>query len=156
MTDSSLPEHAPARGLFITFEGIDGAGKSSQLEQTVAWLQARGHGVVQTREPGGTELAERLRDLVLHTTMDALTEALLIFEARRDHLQPVIEPALAKGDLVICDRFPHATLAYQAGGPGSDLEVLLTLAPWVQQTSGEPGDRSAPPDLDLRADVATH
>ena len=121
------------RGRFVTFEGIDGAGKSSQLEQTVAWLQARGHGVVQTREPGGTELAERLRDLVLHTTMDALTEALLVFAARRDHLVQQIEPALAAGLTVVCDRFTDASFAYQGGGRGFDAAVLAQLEAWVQQ-----------------------
>lgn len=122
-----------SQGRFVTFEGIDGAGKSSHLEQTVAWLQARGHSVVQTREPGGTELAERLRDLVLHTTMDALTEALLVFAARRDHLVQQIEPALAAGQTVVCDRFTDATFAYQGGGRGFDAAVLAQLEAWVQQ-----------------------
>jgi dTMP kinase len=121
------------RGRFITFEGIDGAGKSSHLEQTVAWLRARGHTVVQTREPGGTELAERLRDLVLHVPMDALTEALLVFAARRDHLVRQIEPSLAAGQTVVCDRFTDATFAYQGGGRGFDPAVLTQLEAWVQQ-----------------------
>jgi dTMP kinase len=121
------------RGRFITFEGIDGAGKSSHLEQAVAWLRARGHEVLQTREPGGTELAERLRELVLHAPMDALTEALLVFAARRDHLARQIEPALEAGQTVVCDRFTDATFAYQGGGRGFDAAVLGQLEAWVQQ-----------------------
>lgn len=121
------------RGRFITFEGIDGAGKSSHIEALAAWLRARGHTVQVTREPGGTPLAERLRELVLHQPMDALTESLLVFAARRDHLATVIEPALAAGTSVLCDRFTDATFAYQGGGRGFDLEVLTRLEAWVQQ-----------------------
>ena len=84
-------------GRFITFEGIDGAGKSTHLDSAAQWLRERGHEVVVTREPGGTELAESLRDLVLHQPMDSLTEALLMFAARRDHLVQCIEPALTRG-----------------------------------------------------------
>lgn len=120
-------------GLFITFEGIDGAGKSSHLEATRAWLQARGHEVLGTREPGGTPLAELLREAVLNRPMDALTEALLVFAARRDHLVGVIEPALRRGTTVLCDRFTDATFAYQGGGRGFDLAVLAQLESWVQQ-----------------------
>jgi dTMP kinase len=120
-------------GRFISFEGIDGAGKSSHIEALTAWLRARGHETVVTREPGGTELAERLRELVLHTPMDALTESLLVFAARRDHLQRIIEPALARGATVLCDRYTDATFAYQGGGRGFDLAVLSTLEGWVQQ-----------------------
>jgi dTMP kinase len=120
-------------GRFISFEGIDGAGKSSHVEALAAWLSGRGHEVVVTREPGGTELAERLRELVLHAPMDALTESLLVFAARRDHLQGLIEPALARGATVLCDRFTDATFAYQGGGRGFDLTVLTTLEGWVQQ-----------------------
>ncbi len=122
-----------ASGRFITLEGIDGAGKSSHLEAVAAWLRARGHEVVVTREPGGTALAERLRELVLHAPMDTLTEALLVFAARRDHLVHLIEPALARGATVLCDRFTDATFAYQGGGRGFDLEVLAGLETWVQQ-----------------------
>jgi dTMP kinase len=122
-----------AAGRFVTFEGIDGAGKSSHIQALADWLQGRGHQVVLTREPGGTELAERLRELVLHAPMDALTEALLVFAARRDHLQRVIEPALARGDIVLCDRFTDASFAYQGAGRGFDLEVLQRLEDWVQQ-----------------------
>ena len=120
---------------FITFEGIDGAGKSTHIDALAAAFRAAGRSVTLTREPGGTPLAEKLRAIVLGDPMDALTEALLIFAARRDHLQQVIEPALAKGDVVICDRFTDATFAYQGGGRGFDLEILSTLERWVQQTS---------------------
>ncbi len=121
------------RGRFITFEGIDGAGKSSHIEALAAWLRARGQSVQVTREPGGTPLAERLRELVLHQPMDALTESLLVFAARRDHLATAIEPALAAGTTVLCDRFTDASFAYQGGGRGFDLEVLARLEAWVQQ-----------------------
>jgi dTMP kinase len=107
-------------GRFITLEGIDGAGKSSHIERLCAWLRERGHEVVVTREPGGTPLAERLRELVLHEPMDALTETLLVFAARRDHLVQHIEPALARGATVLCDRFTDASFAYQGGGRGFD------------------------------------
>jgi dTMP kinase len=120
-------------GRFITFEGIDGAGKSSHVEPLAAWLRERGHELVLTREPGGTALAESLRELVLHQPMDALTEALLVFAARRDHLVRQIEPALARGAVVLCDRFTDASFAYQGGGRGFDLAVLATLERWVQQ-----------------------
>jgi dTMP kinase len=121
-------------GRFITIEGIDGAGKSSHLDALAAWLRERGHEVVQTREPGGTRLAESIRELFLHKDdMDALTEALLVFAARRDHLRQVIEPALARGAVVVCDRFTDATFAYQGGGRGFDLGVLTQLESWVQQ-----------------------
>lgn len=121
------------QGRFITFEGIDGAGKSSHIDRTVAWLRARGHDVVVTREPGGTPLAETLRDLVLHTAMDPLTEALLVFAARRDHLVHCIEPALQAGRTVVCDRFTDASFAYQGAGRGFDRSVLQQLEQWVQQ-----------------------
>jgi dTMP kinase len=122
-----------ARGRFITFEGIDGAGKSSHIESLAAWLRARGHEVLVTREPGGTDLAETLRDMVLHRPMDALTEVLLVFAARRDHLVRQIEPSLASGRTVLCDRFTDATFAYQGGGRGFDLAVLAQLERWVQE-----------------------
>lgn len=119
-------------GRFITFEGIDGAGKSTHIEAVRTWLAARGHRVVCTREPGGTPLAESLRELVLQQPMDMLCESLLVFAARRDHLHTVIEPALARGDTVLCDRFTDATFAYQGGGRGMSLEVLTQLETWVQ------------------------
>jgi dTMP kinase len=133
-------------GRFITFEGIDGAGKSSHIEALSRWLAARGHDVLVTREPGGTVLAERLRELVLHAPMDALTEALIVFAARRDHLVHHIEPALARGATVLCDRFTDATFAYQGGGRGFKLDVLAQLESWVQE--------GRQPDLTLWFDVA--
>jgi dTMP kinase len=131
--------------LFRSFEGIDGAGKSSHIEAVAAALRAAGHSVLLTREPGGTPLAEALRELFLHRPMDALTEALLVFAARRDHLVTVIEPALARGDTVLCDRFTDATFAYQGAGRGFDLAVLAQLEAWVQQ--------GRQPDLTLWFDV---
>jgi dTMP kinase len=133
-------------GRFISLEGIDGAGKSTHLQAVADWLGAQGREVVLTREPGGTPLAETLRDLVLHQPMDALTESLLVFAARRDHLQQCIEPALERGDVVLCDRFTDATFAYQGGGRGFDLSVLGTLETWVQA--------GRQPDLTLWFDVA--
>ena len=120
-----------SRGKFITFEGIDGAGKSSHIEPLAAWLRERGHRVLVTREPGGTPLAEQLRELVLHQRMDALSEALLVFAARRDHLNVAILPALSDGTTVLCDRFTDATFAYQGGGRGFDLGVLERLEDMV-------------------------
>jgi dTMP kinase len=119
------------RGRFITFEGIDGAGKSTHIQPVAAQLRAAGHSVVLTREPGGTPLAEQLRALLLNAPMDALTEALLVFAARRDHVQQVVEPALERGDMVLCDRFTDATFAYQGAGRGFDASVLATLESWV-------------------------
>jgi dTMP kinase len=121
-------------GLFISFEGIDGAGKSTHIEGLAQAFKALGRRVTLTREPGGTPLAEKLREMVLHDAMDPLTEALLIFAARRDHLQQVIEPSLARGDVVLCDRFTDATFAYQGSGRGFDETVLQQLEAWVQQT----------------------
>jgi dTMP kinase len=121
-------------GLFISFEGIDGAGKSTHIDGLAAAFKAQGRQVTLTREPGGTPLAEKLREMVLHDAMDSLTEALLIFAARRDHLHNVIEPALARGDVVLCDRFTDATFAYQGSGRGFDLGVLQQLEVWVQKT----------------------
>lgn len=120
-------------GRFITFEGIDGAGKSTHIERVAQHLRERGASLVQTREPGGTTLAESLRTLFLHQDMDGLTEALLVFAGRRDHVQRVITPALALGQTVLCDRFTDASFAYQGGGRGMDWQVLQTLAGWVQQ-----------------------
>lgn len=116
---------------FITFEGIDGAGKSTHIETVSARLRARGASVLNTREPGGTPLAETLRGLFLHERMDHLTEALLVFAGRRDHLVKLIEPALAAGQTVVCDRFADASFAYQGAGRGMDLQVLRTLEQWV-------------------------
>ena len=119
-------------GRFITFEGIDGAGKSTHIDAVAARLRERGATVVCTREPGGTPLAERVREIVLHAAMDALTEALLVFAARRDHIRQVIAPALAQGHTVLCDRFTDATFAYQGGGGGTPSAVLGELERWVQ------------------------
>lgn len=138
------------KGRFITFEGIDGAGKSSHIASVSQWLLQHGRQVVVTREPGGTALAETLRELVLHQAMDPMTEALLVFAARRDHLQQRILPALEQGCDVLCDRFTDATFAYQGGGRGFDSAVLKTLEAWVQQ--------GVQPDVtvwfDLSAEVA--
>ncbi|QSI31040.1 dTMP kinase [Variovorax sp. RKNM96] len=121
-----------SKGLFLTLEGIDGAGKSSHLDAMEALFKAQGRTVVRTREPGGTPLAETLRGLILEQPMDPLTESLLVFAARRDHIVQVIEPALARGDLVLCDRFTDATFAYQGAGRGFDAAVLSTLEQWAQ------------------------
>ena len=138
---------------FISFEGIDGAGKSTHIEALAQRFRASGRTVTLTREPGGTPLAEKLRAIVLADPMDALTEALLIFAARRDHLQQVIEPALERGDVVICDRFTDATFAYQGGGRGFDLGVLSRLEQWVQRIDNEPSGRIRQPDLTLWFDL---
>ncbi|HRD83544.1 MAG TPA: dTMP kinase [Rubrivivax sp.] len=122
-----------AGGLFVTVEGIDGAGKSTHIESMADWLRRRGWRVELTREPGGTELAEALRELVLHRPMDALTEALLVFAARRDHLRQRILPALERGDCVLCDRFTDASFAYQGAGRGFDAALLSSLEAWVQE-----------------------
>jgi dTMP kinase len=118
-------------GKFITFEGIDGAGKSSHVEWLAAFLRERGMVVQVTREPGGTELGEKLRELLLNDPMHLETETLLMFAARREHLAKLIEPALARGEWVICDRFSDATYAYQGGGRGLDRSKFLTLEHWV-------------------------
>ena len=120
-----------ARGRFISFEGIDGAGKSTQHAWLVDRLKAQGRQVVATREPGGTPLGEKLRSLLLSEPMHLETEALLMFAARREHLVQVIEPALARGDWVVCDRFVDASFAYQGGGRGLDWTKLERLAEWV-------------------------
>ena len=119
-------------GLFISFEGIDGAGKSSHIEALAEAFRAAGRAVTLTREPGGTPLAEQIRALALHQPMDALTEALLMFAARRDHIRQVIAPALARGEVLLCDRFTDATFAYQGGGRGFDWESLSILERLVQ------------------------
>lgn len=128
-------DHLP--GLFVSFEGIDGAGKSTHISGLADAFKAAGRSVTLTREPGGTPLAEKLRSMVLNDAMDSLTESLLIFAARRDHLASVILPALARGDVVLCDRFTDATFAYQGGGRGFDLSVLKTLEAWVQSTGSQ-------------------
>jgi dTMP kinase len=137
-----MPRHSthPMHGLFISFEGIDGAGKSTHIAALADAFRAQGRAVTLTREPGGTLLAEKLRALVLNDAMDAMTESLLIFAARRDHLVRVIAPALLRGDVVLCDRFTDATFAYQGAGRGFDLKLLQTLEKWVQSDEGLLGD----------------
>ncbi len=145
-------------GIFISFEGIDGAGKSTHIEGLAKSFQAQGRVVTQTREPGGTPLAEKLRAIVLNDAMDPMTEALLVFAARRDHLKNLIEPALARGEVVLCDRFTDATFAYQGSGRGFDLEILGVLENWVQQQ--EPLDANVSqssirqPDMTIWFDLA--
>ena len=119
-------------GRFITFEGIDGAGKSTQIEATAQWFRDAGFDVLATREPGGTPLAERLREIVLNDPMDAVTESLLVFAARRDHIREVVAPALSSGKTVLCDRFTDATFAYQGGGHGAPWAALEALERMVQ------------------------
>ena len=143
-----------ASGIFISFEGIDGAGKSTHIEGLARAFRAQGRAVTLTREPGGTALAEKLRTLVLNDTMDAMTEALLVFAARRDHLQQVIEPALARSEVVLCDRFTDATFAYQGGGRGFDLAVLGFLEQLVQTVTLPQGDVLRQPDLTIWFDLA--
>ncbi len=118
-------------GKFITFEGIDGAGKSSHVEWLAEWLRGQGKTVLITREPGGTPLGEKLRQLLLCEPMHLETEALLMFAARREHLAQLIEPALQRGEWVICDRFTDASYAYQGGGRGLDRAKLVALENWV-------------------------
>jgi dTMP kinase len=144
-------------GLFISFEGIDGAGKSTHIDALAAAFRAQGRAVTLTREPGGTRLAEQLRTLVLNDPMDAMTETLLVFAARRDHLQQVIRPALVRGEVLLCDRFTDATFAYQGGGRGFDLQILSTLENWVQSMlppeTTQSGNTLLQPDLTLWFDL---
>jgi dTMP kinase len=119
---------ASSRGKFITLEGVDGAGKSTHVSWIAEHLKSGGRDVIVTREPGGTRLAEKLRALVLSDAMDPLSETLLMFAARADHVQEVIAPALARGAWVVCDRFTDATLAYQGAGKGVALERIRQLA----------------------------
>ncbi len=130
---------------FITFEGIDGAGKSTHIAFVCALLRARGIGLVSSREPGGTPLGEALRDILLHQKMHLETEALLMFASRREHIAQVIGPALARGDWVISDRFSDASFAYQSGGRGMDREKMEALERWVHP--------DLQPDLTLLFDV---
>jgi dTMP kinase len=134
-------------GLFITLEGVDGAGKSSHLDWLVEWFRQRGHTVRMTREPGGTPVGELLREIVLHEAMHPETEALVMFAARREHIEGVIRPALAAGEVVISDRFTDASFAYQCGGRGLPEPRLEVLEDWVQQ--------GLQPHLTLLFDVPT-
>ena len=136
-----------AQGRFITLEGIDGAGKSTHVSWILDQLAGRGHRLVATREPGGTPLGERLRELLLGEAMTHDTEALLMFAARREHVEQVIRPALARGDWVLCDRFTDSTYAYQGGGHGVSVERIAQLESWVH------GD--CLPDLTLLFDVTS-
>lgn len=133
------------KGRFITVEGIDGAGKSTHMEWIAEWIRGRGHPVVLTREPGGTPLGEMLRDLLLGQPMHPDTETLLMFAARREHLDKIILPALERGHWVLSDRFTDATFAYQGGGRGIPAARLEVLEAWVQQ--------GMQPDLTLLFDV---
>jgi dTMP kinase len=141
-------------GIFISFEGIDGAGKSTHIEGLAKAFRAQGRVVTLTREPGGTQLAEKLRTLVLNDTMDGMTEALLVFAARRDHLKQVIAPALARGEVVLCDRFTDSTFAYQGDGQGFDADVLSFLEQTVQMDQGLGPDYVHQPDLTFWFDLA--
>ena len=132
-------------GKFISFEGIDGAGKSTHIDAVRALLVARGKTVVVTREPGGTELGEAIRALFLDRAMSPHSEALLVFAARREHLERVVWPALVRGDWVLCDRFSDATFAYQGGGRKLGFERIAALADWVHP--------SFTPDLTLLFDL---
>ncbi len=118
-------------GRFLSFEGLDGAGKSTHLAWTIEWLRARGIDVVATREPGGTELAEALRTLLLRRSMLLDTELMLMFAARCDHLDKCIRPALERGQWVVCDRFTDSTWAYQGAGRGVAAERIAWLESWV-------------------------
>ena len=133
------------RGKFITLEGMDGAGKSTHIPNIIELLKTRGFEVVSTREPGGTSLGERLRELLLHESMDPETDTLLMFAARREHIAQVIEPALARGAYVLSDRFTDATFAYQSAGKGVLASKIKELETWVQE--------SLQPDLTLLFDV---
>jgi len=133
------------RGLFITLEGLDGAGKSSHLEWLSQHFRDMGRVVRMTREPGGTPVGEKLRAIVLHDPMHPDTEALIMFAARREHIAQVIQPALAAGEVVISDRFTDASFAYQCGGRGLDTARLEVLEDWVQG--------GLQPDLTLLFDI---
>jgi len=119
------------KGLFLSLEGVDGAGKSTHIPWLVEQIEQRGHTVITTREPGGTELGETLRELLLHQNMHLKTEALLMFAARNEHLEKVIKPALAQGHWVLCDRFSDASFAYQGGGRKLGAEPIERLENWV-------------------------
>lgn len=134
------------RGKFITLEGVDGAGKSTHVNWIAARIGATGNKVVITREPGGTPLGEELRKLLLAQPMHLETETLLMFAARREHLDKVIMPALAAGSWVLCDRFTDATFAYQGGGRGLDPGRIESLERWVHQ--------GLQPDLTLVFDLS--
>jgi len=133
------------QGKFITFEGIDGAGKSTHIGFVTDFLATRGKTVVASREPGGTPLGEKLRDVLLHEKMHLETEALLMFASRREHIAQVIAPNLAQGHWVLSDRFTDASFAYQSGGRGLAREKMEALEAWVHP--------ALQPDLTLLFDV---
>ena len=126
-----MTQGSSMQGKFITFEGIDGAGKSTHIGFVKAFIEAQGKTVVSSREPGGTALGEKLRDLLLHEKMDLETEALLMFASRREHIAQVIAPNLAQGHWVLSDRFTDASFAYQSGGRGLDRAKMEALEAWV-------------------------
>ena len=148
-----MTDMAPHGGVFISFEGIDGAGKSSHIAPLAAAFEAQGRQVTLTREPGGTPLAESLRALLLQESMDPLTEALLAFAARRDHLCQVIVPALMRGDVVLCDRFTDATFAYQGGGRGLSSKLLSKLELMAQTGTALGANLLLEPELTLWFDL---
>ena len=152
-----MSESNQRQGKFITFEGIDGAGKSTHIEGVAELIRARGFNVVSTREPGGTPLGEKLRELLLHEPMHLETEAMLMFAARREHLAQVIEPALARGEWVVCDRFSDASYAYQGGGRGLDWQSLSKLELLAQDTRALEADLThktlLQPDLTIWFDL---
>lgn len=143
-------------GIFITMEGIDGAGKSTHIERLATLFRTQGRTVVVSREPGGTPLAEKIRSVLLAERMDSLSEALLMFASRREHIVDVIAPALRRGDVVISDRFTDSSFAYQGGGRQFDTSKLETLESWVQDAG--PDAQAVVPDLtlwfDLPAEIA--
>jgi dTMP kinase len=128
---TAVPGTSAGTGKFISFEGIDGAGKSTHIGFVADFLRARGKTVVSSREPGGTAVGERLRDMLLHEKMHLETETLLMFASRREHMAQVIEPALARGEWVISDRFTDASFAYQGGGRGLARAKMEALEQWV-------------------------
>ena len=132
-------------GKFITLEGMDGAGKSTHISNIIQILQAQGHEVISTREPGGTALGEKLRELLLHENMHPETETLLMFAARREHIDRVISPALVRGAYILSDRFTDATYAYQCGAKGVPASKIQLLEQWVQA--------DIQPDITLLFDV---
>jgi dTMP kinase len=145
MSEAKIDATAAVPGKFISFEGIDGAGKSTHIQFLVEFLESQGKNVVSSREPGGTPLGEKLRELLLHQKMHLETEALLMFASRREHMAQVIEPAMARGDWVLSDRFTDASFAYQGGGRGMDRSKMEALEQWVHP--------HLQPDLTLLFDV---
>jgi dTMP kinase len=146
------------KGVWISFEGIDGAGKSTHIDALAQAFRSQGRILTITREPGGTDLAEQLRTLLLNVSMDPLSESLIAFAARRDHLKRVIEPAIERGETVLCDRFSDATFAYQGAGRGVDWQLLTQLEHMTQCKSIDDLEHSQvnlwQPDLTVWFDLA--